>query len=162
MPASSIRLILDTNIVLRGLLNIRSASGRIIEAVERRSVVLLLSRPVLAEYRAVLTAPAIVERFPELTAEKAEVALRRFRYLAEYARTVGARFSFPRDPRDEKLIELAISARATDIVSSDDDLLSLPAGHGEAAKRFRQRLPGVRVLNPAEFVRLHARQIGAE
>lgn len=155
MPDSPIRLVLDTNVVLRGLLNTRSASGRVLEAVENRLVVLLLSKPVLAEYRAVLTDPVVVDRFPELNRERVEVTLRRFRYSGEYLRAVRARFGFPRDPRDEKLIELAISAKATDIVSSDDDLLSLPTGHGDAAKRLRQRLPSLRVMPPAEFVSMH-------
>ncbi len=56
-------------------------------------------------------------------------------------------------------IELAIAAKATDIVSSDKDLLSLPTGRDDAAKRFRQRLRGLRVLQPGQFVRLHSREI---
>jgi hypothetical protein len=80
-----------TNVVLRGLANIRSGSGRIAEAVEERAVLLLLSKPVLEEYRVVLGDPAIVERVPKLTVERVEVALRRFRYLGEYLRTVRSR-----------------------------------------------------------------------
>ena len=34
MPASPIRLVVDTNVVLRGLLNTRSASGRLLEAID--------------------------------------------------------------------------------------------------------------------------------
>jgi putative PIN family toxin of toxin-antitoxin system len=152
VPQLAIRLVLDTNIVLRGLVNIRSAAGRVLGAVDDRSVVLLLSRPVLAEYRAVLTDPVITDRYPELTTEKVEVALRRFRYFGEFVRIVKERFEYPRDPRDEMLIELSIAARATDLVTSDNDLLSLPTGHTDAAKRFRQRLPNLRVLGPAEFL----------
>ena len=158
--AARIRLVLNTNVLLRGLLNLRSAAGKIIQAIEQRSVILLLSKPVLAEYRAVLTDAVFIDRFPELTRERVEVALRRVRYLSEYLRVVRPRFAFPRDPRDEKFIELAIAAEATHIVSSDNDLLALMAGHGgEAGKRLRQRLPGVRVLDPARFVHLHAQDI---
>jgi putative PIN family toxin of toxin-antitoxin system len=162
VPVSSIRLVLDTNVVVRGMLNIRSASGKILQAVERRPVVLLLSNPVVAEYQAVLTDPAIVERFPELTPERVEVALRRLRYLGEDLRVIRPRFMFPRDPRDEKIIELAIAAKATHIVTSDNDLLSLPTGHGDVAKRLRQRLPRLRVLDPSEFLHLHGAEIGIE
>ena len=95
MPASPIRLVVDTNVILRGLLNTGSPSGRVLDLVESRLVLLLLSRPVLAEYRAVLGDAVIVERFPELTEERVEVALRRMRYLGEYVRTVRARFDFP-------------------------------------------------------------------
>jgi putative PIN family toxin of toxin-antitoxin system len=109
VSASPIRLVLDTNIVLRGLLNTRSASGKILEAVEKHIITLVLSKPLLAEYRAVLTDKVVVDRFPELTTERVEVALRRFRYFGEYLRATQARFDFARDPRDEKLLELAIS-----------------------------------------------------
>ncbi len=155
MVVSRIRAVLDTNVLLRGLLNTKSASGRILEEVEKREVILLLSRPVVGEYRAVLSDPVVVDRFPELKLERVEIALRRFRYFGEYRRSVRARFDFPRDPRDEKLIELAIAAKATDIISLDKDLLSLPGGHGDAAKRLRQRLPGVMVLTPMEFLSTH-------
>lgn len=158
--AGRIRLVLDTNVILRGLLNLRSAAGAVIQAVERRSVVLLLSKPVLAEYRAVLTDPVVVGRFPELTPQRVEVALRRFRYLGDYLRSVKTRFALPRDPRDEMFIELAIAGGATHIISADDDLLALASGRGESAKRLRQRLPGVRVLDPARFLDAHGRDIG--
>ena len=66
----SMRLVLDTNVLLRGLLNSNSASGRILEIVDRRAVVALLSKPVLAEYVAFLTDDDLVGRHPELTLEK--------------------------------------------------------------------------------------------
>lgn len=59
MAAHPFRVVLDTNILLRGLLNMRSASGRVVEACDSRVVVLLLSKPVISEYRAVLTAPQL-------------------------------------------------------------------------------------------------------
>ena len=77
MPTSPARVVLDTNVVLRGLLNAHSASGRVLKAVEKRAVIQVLSKPLLAEYRAVLSDPAVVDRFPELTPERVEVALRR-------------------------------------------------------------------------------------
>ena len=162
MPDSDLRIVLDTNIVLRGLINIRSASGKIVDAMGRRAVVLLLSKPLLAEYRAVLTDPVIVARYPELTEEKVEIALRHFRYVGEYIKAVKARFEYQRDTRDEKLIELAIAARATDLVSADNDLLALPSGHSDAARRLRQRLPGLRIVNAPEFLDLHGAQIGVD
>ena len=116
----------------------------------------------MAEYRAVLRDEIIVSRYPELTEEKVEVALRRFRYLGEYLRTVKVVFQYPRDPLDQKVIELAIAGRATDIVSADNDLLSLPSGYTEPARRLRQRLPGIRILSPGGFIELNGRVIGVE
>jgi putative PIN family toxin of toxin-antitoxin system len=120
--------------------------------VEQRLVKLLLSKPMLAEYRAVLSDAELVDRFPQLTIERVEVALRRLRYFGDYVRTVRVKFDLPRDPRDEKFIELGISRKATHIVTADDDLLSLSSGHADAARRLRQRLPEIRILTPSEFL----------
>jgi predicted nucleic acid-binding protein len=56
------------------------------------------------------------------------------------------------------LIELAISGRATDLVSTDNDLLSFRGSHSDAARRLRQRLPRLRVWLPEEFVGLLERK----
>ena len=45
-----------------------------------------------------------------------------------------------RDPKDNKYLELALAAKATTIVSSDDDLLVLHPWRG------------VRILRPAEYL----------
>jgi len=87
VPASSIRLVVDTNVILRGLLNTGSASGRVLDIVEKQLVLLLLS--------------------------------------------------------------------------TDSDLLSLPASHGDAAKRIRQRLPKLRIVSPADFLDANAAELGS-
>jgi predicted nucleic acid-binding protein len=78
------------------------------------------------------------------------VILARF---AELIDPVRAHFDYNRDPDDECFIELAIAGAATHIVTHDDDLLSLPRGHKDSAKRFRQRLPRTNVLGSGEFLR---------
>ena len=45
-----------------------------------------------------------------------------------------------RDPKDDKFLELAVSGRATHIISGDDDLLALHP--------FR----GIAILTPQDFV----------
>ena len=68
------RLVLDTNTLLSGLANRNSASGRVLDHCENRRVVLLLSRPVQAEYRRALGSPEIRRRNPEITQEAIELA----------------------------------------------------------------------------------------
>ena len=146
------RVVLDTNTLLRGLVSGDSAAAEVRRAAERRLFVPLLSKPVLDEYRAVLTDAALVARFPEITARLVDVTLRRLRFVGDYVRSPGITFRYPRDPADEKFIESAIALRATHIVSADKDLLSLPTGRSDAARRFRARLPTVRVLPAEQFV----------
>jgi putative PIN family toxin of toxin-antitoxin system len=120
--------------------------------VEQQPGTLLLSKPILSEYRTVLTDPVIVDRYPELEAERVEVALRRLKYYSEYLQVVRVRFEFARDPRDAMLLELAIAAKATHLLSHDNDLLSLPTAHTDAAKRLRQRLPKLVIQTSGEFL----------
>jgi putative PIN family toxin of toxin-antitoxin system len=146
------RLVLDTNVVLRGLTNLSSPSGRVLAACEQRSAVVVLSRAVLAEYRAVLNDPDILRRFQHLSPHKTEIVLRRLMYVGDLVRGVGRRFEFPRDPKDAKIIQLAIAGEASHIITVDDDLLSLKHGRDRASRQFRLRLPHVEVLQPHEYV----------
>ncbi len=50
---------------------------------------------------------------------------------------------------------MAIELQPAYIISADGDLLSLRRGRDNPAKRFRQRLPGVTVLEAAAFISKH-------
>jgi putative PIN family toxin of toxin-antitoxin system len=152
-------VVLDTNVVLRGLLNEKSASGRILAACENRRIVPLLNRELMAEYRAILSDPEVVGRYPRLNARRVKVALERLAYVADIGRQRGRRFVFDRDPKDSKLIDLVILGAATHLLSTDADLLDLGTGRDEAAKRFRRRLPGVEVMHPVAFWEKYGRRI---
>jgi len=117
--------VLDTNVLLSGLANRSSASGRVLEHCENRRVLLLLSRPVQTEYRRVLGSPEMLRRNPDITREAIELVLRRLRYLGEYLAQARASFRFDRDRDDEPFIALAIAGRASHLVTNDNDLLSL-------------------------------------
>ena len=109
---------------------------------------MLLSRAVLREYRDVLGRDELTRQHPAITPEVVELVIERLRYFADVINPVRARFRYQRDPDDECFIELAISGAATHIVTHDNDLLSLPNEHSDVGKRFRQRLPAVRVCTP--------------
>ncbi len=160
MPRSAFRIVIDTNTLLRGLVSSGSAAAQIRRAAEERIFVPLLSKPVLDEYRAVLLDDAISKRFPEITQKVVEVTIRRLRFVGDYLHAPKTKFAYSRDERDEKFIELAIGLNATHILSSDKDLLSLPHGQSEAGRRFRQRLPGVEVMDAGRFVREYGDEPG--
>ena len=151
MTASLFRLVVDTNVLLAGLASESSASQRIVDALTERRVIPLLSQAVLSEYRAVLMHADVTARFANLTGSRVAMALHKLRYVADvYAPRT--KFDFARDPRDAKFIELAIAGRATHILTMDADLLSLVTGRTEAARRFRQRLPDIKVVRPGELI----------
>ena len=106
----------------------------------------------LSEYHALLTDPQIIQRYPELKKEKVELALRRLSYVGERFSRMSVTFEFPREPRDEKFLELAIAGHATHLVKTDNDLLSISTGHSDAARRFRPRSPSTQISKPAAFL----------
>jgi predicted nucleic acid-binding protein len=101
----------------------------------------------------VLSSPEILRRNPQITDETVELVLRHLRYVGQYLGQINAHFRFDRNPMDEPFIELAIEGSASYLVTSDNDLLSLPRGHDDAAKRLRQRTPALRILRPVQFLR---------
>ena len=97
LAADPFRLVLDTNVLLAGLVSRSSASQKVVDSLQARKVIPLMSRPVLAEYRAVLLDAAIVAKFPNLTLRRVELALFRLRYIGDEFRTVPVRFELQRD-----------------------------------------------------------------
>lgn len=162
MLTDPFRLVLDTNVLLAGLVSNSSASQKVVDSLQARKAIPLLSPPVLGEYRAVLLHPAIAERFPNLTSRRVELALHRLRYIGDEYRTVRAKFEFERDPRDAKFIELAIAGEAIHLVTMDPDLLSLPTARTDAGKRFRQRAGRLTVQTPQSFIQMWGEALGFE
>jgi uncharacterized protein len=155
MQRARLQLVVDTNTLLRALANPASASGKVVLACEERRAVILLSKPVLDEYRRVLSLDAIRARHQAITSRDVDLVIRRLRYFGDYHSAVGARFQYVRDPTDSMLIALAIDGNATHIISHDQDLLSLPRSRTEAGKRFRQRLPQTQVVRAFALMREH-------
>ncbi len=162
MSHSRLRVVLDTNTLLRGFISKSSAAAEVRRAAERRLFVPLLSKAVLDENRSVLADPILAGRFPEVTPTVVEVAIRRIQFVSDYVRDPKVRFRYPRDPRDEKFIELAIALNASQIVTDDKDLLSLVTARNDSGRRFRQRLPNVEVLSAATFLRKYGSELIAE
>ena len=152
MAPTLLRVVLDTNILVRGLLNENSPSGRILRASEERRIVPVLSLAVLGEYRTILSDPDLVEAYPQLDEHRVKTALERLWYVADVCRRIRVRFELPRDPKDSKLVELAIGGWATHLITTDRDLLDLGTGQSPAARKFRRHLPEIEVIKPHAFV----------
>jgi predicted nucleic acid-binding protein len=64
------RVVLDTNVLVRPFIDLRSASGLILHACEERILVPLLCKPVIAEHKYILASRELVERYPQLQPRK--------------------------------------------------------------------------------------------
>ena len=87
----------------------------------------------------VLTRPKLQARYSLLTKERADKLIEILKEKAKLIEKIPSHFTYPRDPKDEKYINLAIQAKADYIVSRDGDLLDLKTNHTEEAKDFRRR-----------------------
>ena len=65
---------------------------------------------------------------------------------------MGKHFNYPRDPKDEPYLNLAIEAKARFLVSRDKDILDLRDGAEPSAIEFQQRFPEIRIMEPLEFL----------
>ena len=98
----------------------------------------LLSVAVLAEAYEVLSRKRFSRYIDEEDVRNFIAALTREAELVD----VKVKISACRDPKDDKLLELAVSGRATHIVTGDSDLLALDP------------YQGTRILTPSSFLEL--------
>lgn len=152
MKQNRLRVVYDCMVFLQGLITENGVAARCLELVENKEIELFVSQEVLTEIQDVLTRPKLQARFPFLTNERAVKLLELLNEKATFVRNVPKIFTYPRDPKDEKYIDLAVSINAEYIVTCDTDLLDLASGYNDEAKEFRQRFRFLKVINPLEFV----------
>jgi len=120
-----LRFVFDTNVVVSAALLAESTSRRAFDRALDTGQ-LLISFSVLAELHEVLGRQRFRKYIQEDEARQFLAALLRGAEWIE----VGEKITACRDPKDDKFLELAVSGRATHIVSGDKDLLSLSPFRG--------------------------------
>jgi putative PIN family toxin of toxin-antitoxin system len=148
------RVVFDCNVLLQAAARERSVAAKCLNLAESSIIQLCVSREVLAEVEDVLNRPEIRAHFPDLSDEIVGAFLKRLQKLSMLVRLIPKEFSYPRDEDDEPYINLAVAAGADFIISRDRDLLDLMTGHTNECKEFRQRFRSLRVVEPAEFLKL--------
>jgi len=131
------KVVLDTNVLVSGLLKRESIPGRLLQAVWDGSLELVLSEPLLAELREVLDYPKIRKRLVT-NAIDTELFLELLPFFTIQVDLTGIEVPRPRDAADEMVLATLVAAGAEWLVSGDEDLLVL-------ADQFP-------ILSPAAFV----------
>lgn len=119
--------------------------------VQNGQVTLCLGSDILEEIRGVLTRPKLKAKFPALTTEAVDAFLAQQLRLATWVSDVPEHYILARDPDDSKYVNLAITAGATYLVTTDFDLLDLMEPQSTAGIDFRSRFPGIQIVTPAAF-----------
>ena len=142
-----IAVVLDCNVLLQAMLRDTSPAFACLEEIERRGARIQVSAAVLAEYRDVLHRDELRAKFPILTAEFVEERLGHFLTKSEFVNDVPTVFRHPRDPKDERYIDLALASGARYLASRDQDLLTLMQD-----KEFSARYPELTICDPVVFL----------
>jgi putative PIN family toxin of toxin-antitoxin system len=115
-------------------------------------VCLCISPAIRSEVDDVLSRPKVRQKFPSLTPAVVAAFLRDVDALARSAGEVPKVVTFPRDPKDEPYLNLAVAAGATRLITWDNDLLDLMADNPEGTD-FRGRFPDLLIFTPVAFLR---------
>ena len=145
-------VVFDCNVFLQAMVRGAGPAAHALRLVEQGTVTLHVSKPVLRELRLTLAYPEIRQRNPQVTDDVVERFIAHLLFRGQLHRNVPHVFSLPRDPKDEPYIDLAAAVGADYLVTRDKDLLSLATDHSIEAKQFRQRLPGIKIMNPVDFI----------
>ena len=132
------RAVVDTNIMVRALIMPLGTVGPVLQRLRKGDYTLLYNHSLLDELVDVLNRPRIGRKYG-LDHDDIKTVLALMLLRGE-AVTPGRSITACRDPKDNKFLELAVSAEATHIVTGDDDLLVL------------HPFQGIAIVTPAAFL----------
>lgn len=134
------RVVLDTNVLLSGLMYPSSVPGRIVEAWVGGRFDLVVSYAQLSEIARTLSYPKI-RKTTQWNDAKIEAFLRQLLLRAEVVDTQDATVEVIADPEDTPILASLVVSRAEALVTGDRDLLALKENYpivtpAEFASRF--------------------------
>jgi uncharacterized protein len=121
--SSKPRAVVDTNLVVSGLVVPRGLPSLLLQAFRQSRFVLIVSDAVYAEYPTVLARPQFASR--GLTQVQWEAFLHLVDSDAMFVAPARSLPTVVRDPKDEHILAAAVARRADYLVSGDRDLLVL-------------------------------------
>ena len=145
-------VVVDCMVFVQAAANLKSPAARILDLLDEGRITLYVSKVILAEARYVLNRPDVRARLHKLSDVAIEALFERLDQHATLIRQVPRRFVYPRDPKDEPYINLAIETKADYLVSRDDDLLDLMKWEKEEGRDFQKRFRFLKILTPEEFL----------
>ncbi len=134
-PARTLKLVIDTNVLVSAVLSRTSAPGRVVKYSFEVAIV-LCTLQILEEFREVIRRPKFAKLLSSISKETAiKVLLEQANYPI-----VSATVTDCRDLKDNKFLALALDGGADAIITGDQDLLVLHPWRG------------IDILTPADFL----------
>ncbi len=118
-----IRAVIDTNILIRSILNPNGPTGRILKELKAGRFQLLYSEPLLEELADVLGRPRFRNKYHVSADDVSDI----LSLIVQEGEEVSPSDSIEacRDPKDNKVLEAAFFGQADVIVTGDEDLFAL-------------------------------------
>ena len=135
-----IRAVVDTNVLIRALIKPEGTVGPVVTHLRNGDYVLLYADPLLEELAAKLALPRIRDKY-QISDQDVETILALILLRGELV-IPERRITACRDPKDDVVLEVAVSGHADFIVTGDRDLLVL------------HPFQGIPIVEPFKF--LHA------
>jgi len=142
------KVVFDAMVFLQAAANPSGPSGACFAHVRSGTLALITSLDTVAELRGLLARPNLRKKFPHLTNQVADRLVTEVERNSTCLDSVPRVFEYPRDPKDEPYINLAIAANADYLTSRDKDLLDLTND-----RNFTMRYPGIQVFDPVSLLR---------
>jgi putative PIN family toxin of toxin-antitoxin system len=118
------RVVIDTNVFVSGLMLPASVPGRILAAAYAGGFEIVLCEPILGEIAAALRYPKVRKRIA-LSDEELDRYIQALRYVADVVDPTGVGVDVPADRDDEVVLATLIAAKADWLVTGDAALLAL-------------------------------------
>ena len=118
------RVVIDTNVFVSGLLLPASVPGRILAAAHAGAFEIVLCEAILEEISIAVNSPKIRKRI-SLSDEELDRYIQTLRYVADVVDPAGVAAEVPGDKDDEVILATLIVARADCLLTGDAALLAL-------------------------------------
>jgi len=112
---------------------------------------LCLSVELLAEVRDVLTRPKVRLKFPALTPEAVDAFITEIGSMATMFDPVLNQFTWPTDPGDDHILNLAIHAQAEYLVTWETRILHLPLETSKSESILRRLAQQLHIVSLEQF-----------
>lgn len=142
-----IKAVFDTNIYFQAAIGKNGPAEACWNLVREGVVTVFITDEILKEVAEVLRRPALRAKFASLTDARVRQILKNYHSFTVMIREVEKSFPLERDKDDEKFVDLALSTKASFLVTRDKDLLDLTFD-----PRFTSSYPNLKLVTPYEFL----------
>ncbi len=131
------KVVIDTNIFISGILNPTGNAGKILEEWRKQSLEIITSEALLEEIKQTLQYPKIL-KIIKWDMETINQFIDLLYFFTTVVEIEGIKTEVPRDSNDEKVLATHIAGNADYLITGDHDLLVL-------SNKYR-------IISPKEFV----------